>query len=208
MVRGRQRSWSLSHAGRIGESSIRTMRIARRKQKTPGVACEPEPVQARGQRIGWARLLERVFDIDLRRCPSCGAGGLEIIAAILERAASVRNIAAGAPVCVSFIDVFVQKGFKVLSRQRRSRYRRCRDRAERRRLQRLQPARRPQRRSTVSRCPCRMLPAGRPRTPRQDCGKGSAGELPDAYDAAWLSRKRPRRGAWGTWAADQRSRLP
>ncbi len=34
-----------------------------------------------------ARLLERVFDIDMRRCPSCGAGELEIIAAILERAA-------------------------------------------------------------------------------------------------------------------------
>jgi hypothetical protein len=30
------------------------------------------PVQARAQPIGWARLLERVFDIDLRRCPSCG----------------------------------------------------------------------------------------------------------------------------------------
>ena len=33
------------------------------------------------------RLLKRVFDIDLRRCPSCGAAELKIIAAILQRAA-------------------------------------------------------------------------------------------------------------------------
>ena len=33
------------------------------------------------------RLLKRVFDIDLQRCPSCGAGELKIIAAILQRAA-------------------------------------------------------------------------------------------------------------------------
>ena len=48
---------------------------------------EAQPVQARAQHIGWARLLERVFDIDLRRCPSCDAGELKIIAAILQRAA-------------------------------------------------------------------------------------------------------------------------
>jgi hypothetical protein len=48
---------------------------------------EAKPVQARAQPISWARLLERVFDIDLRRCPSCGAGELKIIAAILQRAA-------------------------------------------------------------------------------------------------------------------------
>ncbi len=44
-------------------------------------------VQARAQHIGWARLLERLFDIDLRRCPNCGAGELKIIAATLRRAA-------------------------------------------------------------------------------------------------------------------------
>jgi hypothetical protein len=31
------------------------------------------------------RLLKRVFDIDTERCPNCGAGGLKIIAALLER---------------------------------------------------------------------------------------------------------------------------
>ena len=43
--------------------------------------------QARPHRIGWARLLKRVFDIDLQHCPHCGAGELKIIAAILERPA-------------------------------------------------------------------------------------------------------------------------
>ena len=59
-----------------------------------GAACEirrdAQPVQARAQHIGWTRLLERVFDLDLRRCPSCGARELKLIAAILQRAAIGR----------------------------------------------------------------------------------------------------------------------
>jgi hypothetical protein len=47
--------------------------------------CEVETVQARPHRIGWARLLKRVFDIDMEHCPNCGGGELKIIAAILER---------------------------------------------------------------------------------------------------------------------------
>jgi hypothetical protein len=47
--------------------------------------CESESVQARPHRISWARLLKRVFDIDMHHCPNCGAGELKIIAAILER---------------------------------------------------------------------------------------------------------------------------
>ena len=39
----------------------------------------------RPHRIAWARLLKRVFDIDMQHCPNCGAGELKIIAAILER---------------------------------------------------------------------------------------------------------------------------
>jgi hypothetical protein len=46
---------------------------------------ETEAAQARPGRISWARLLERVFDIDMQHCPNCGAGELKIIAAILER---------------------------------------------------------------------------------------------------------------------------
>lgn len=33
--------------------------------------------------MGWARLLERVFEIDMEHCPNCG-GDLKIIAAIPE----------------------------------------------------------------------------------------------------------------------------
>ena len=40
-------------------------------------------------RMGWARLLKRVFDIDLEHCPYCG-GDLKIIAAIEEPAVIVR----------------------------------------------------------------------------------------------------------------------
>jgi hypothetical protein len=41
-------------------------------------------------RIGWARLLKRVFDIELEHCPRC-AGELRIIAAI-EQPAVIRRI--------------------------------------------------------------------------------------------------------------------
>ena len=47
--------------------------------------CAVQTVQARPQRISWARLLKRVFDIDMQHCPNCGAGELRIIAVILER---------------------------------------------------------------------------------------------------------------------------
>ena len=49
--------------------------------------CEAETVQDQGRphRISWARLLKRVFDIDMQHCPNCGGGELKIIAAILER---------------------------------------------------------------------------------------------------------------------------
>jgi hypothetical protein len=33
-------------------------------------------------RLGWAKLLKRVFNLDLEHCPNCG-GELKIIAAIL-----------------------------------------------------------------------------------------------------------------------------
>ena len=47
--------------------------------------CEVEPVRAASHRVSWARLLKRVFDIDMQHCPNCGAGELRIIAAVLQR---------------------------------------------------------------------------------------------------------------------------
>lgn len=42
------------------------------------------------QRMGWAELLSRVFAIDMKNCPSCGAGELKPIAAILETKVVVK----------------------------------------------------------------------------------------------------------------------
>jgi hypothetical protein len=54
-------------------------------EPTAAAECEIDTAQARPARISWARLLKRVFDIDMQHCPNCGAGELKIIAAILER---------------------------------------------------------------------------------------------------------------------------
>ena len=51
----------------------------------PEPATEPSCDHAHGQgapaRMSWARLLKRVFDIDIEQCTNCG-GALKIIAAI------------------------------------------------------------------------------------------------------------------------------
>lgn len=46
-------------------------------------ACETNCAHHRPVRLSWARLLKRVFELDLEHCPNCG-GELKIIAAILE----------------------------------------------------------------------------------------------------------------------------
>jgi hypothetical protein len=46
---------------------------------------EAETVQSGPHCIGWARLLKRVFDIEMKHCQNCGGGEFKIIAAILER---------------------------------------------------------------------------------------------------------------------------
>ena len=58
----------------------------RKRQALPHTAASARPRSPKlgPGRISWARLLKRVFDIDMQRCPNCGAGELKIIAAILE----------------------------------------------------------------------------------------------------------------------------
>jgi hypothetical protein len=61
------------------------------KLRSEIIPTPPEPAtkpandhaQAQGSpaRMSWARLLKRVFDIDIEHCPNCG-GALKIIAAI------------------------------------------------------------------------------------------------------------------------------
>ena len=46
-------------------------------------ACEANCAHRRPARMSWAKLLKRVFALDLEHCPNCG-GELKIIAAILE----------------------------------------------------------------------------------------------------------------------------
>jgi hypothetical protein len=54
-------------------------------QTTTGQAGDCEHARGASVRMSWARLLKRVFDIDIERCPQCG-GNLKIIAAIEEPA--------------------------------------------------------------------------------------------------------------------------
>ena len=56
------------------------------------IAAEAGCMHGRQPRISWARLLKRVFEIDLQHCPNCG-GELKIIAAILESAVIERILA-------------------------------------------------------------------------------------------------------------------
>jgi hypothetical protein len=57
------------------------MKDQKLRTKSPG----PSKPATRGRhapaRLSWARLLKRVFDIDIENCPNCG-GALKIIAAI------------------------------------------------------------------------------------------------------------------------------
>ena len=52
-------------------------------QEAKPAECEAHCAHHRPVRLSWAKLLKRVFEIDLEHCPNCG-GELKIIAAILE----------------------------------------------------------------------------------------------------------------------------
>ena len=56
---------------------------AERAEAAHPAACEPNCAHHGPVRLSWARLLKRVFELDLEHCPNCG-GELKIIAAILE----------------------------------------------------------------------------------------------------------------------------
>ncbi len=72
-------------------AKLRSQVVPDESQPESAQAAGPEASLAHGRagRIGWARLLKRVFGIDIEHCPNCG-GELKIIAAILERAVIER----------------------------------------------------------------------------------------------------------------------
>jgi len=59
------------------------------KKSSPSDANDDAQYLPASVRISWARLLKRVFDIDIEQCPHCG-GTLKIIAAILESSAITK----------------------------------------------------------------------------------------------------------------------
>jgi hypothetical protein len=81
----RQRLQLIRYHGMLAPNATLRARVVPQGQAARGpAACaageirgEAQPVQDRAKHIGWALLLARVFDIDLRRCPGCGAEGAE-----------------------------------------------------------------------------------------------------------------------------------
>jgi len=57
---------------------------SRPRRPPPTAECEATCAHHRPARLSWAKLLKRVFEIDLEHCPNCG-GESKIIAAILEQ---------------------------------------------------------------------------------------------------------------------------
>ena len=53
-------------------------------QEAKPAECDASCAHHRPVRLSWAKLLKRVFEIDMEHCPNCG-GELKIIAAILEQ---------------------------------------------------------------------------------------------------------------------------
>ena len=58
--------------------------------KDTSAESDDDAPHARAARMSWARLLKRVFDIDVEHCPHCG-GNLKIIAAI-EQSSVITKI--------------------------------------------------------------------------------------------------------------------
>jgi hypothetical protein len=64
----------------------------RRREQHDATAPACDHAQGAPARLSWARLLKRVFDIDIEHCPNCG-GSLKIIAAIEDPPVIVKILA-------------------------------------------------------------------------------------------------------------------
>jgi len=76
------------HGGLAPNAKLRAQVVPQAPEPLPQTAplaeCEASCAHHRPVRLGWAKLLKRVFEIDMEHCPNCG-GELKIIAAILEQ---------------------------------------------------------------------------------------------------------------------------
>ena len=76
-------------------AKLRAM-VVPQEPEPPAPAAQPAQCEAicahhRPARLSGAKLLKRVFEIDMGHCPNCG-GELKIIAAILERPVIEKNL--------------------------------------------------------------------------------------------------------------------
>jgi hypothetical protein len=62
-------------------AKLRSQIVPAPLERASGTASDDAHAQSASRRTSWARLLKRVFDIEIEHCPNCG-GGLKIIAAI------------------------------------------------------------------------------------------------------------------------------
>ena len=75
------------HGVLVPNAKLRALVVPQAPEQATGkpeqTASEPGCAHGRPARISWARLLKRVFEVDLEHCPNC-VGQLKILAAILE----------------------------------------------------------------------------------------------------------------------------